>query len=64
MGIAAVAAMRLSYREVSATCVICSTVVSGLLLMTVPIHGSARLRGIITMVSHMSRPSTMDKQHQ
>jgi hypothetical protein len=62
MGIAVVVVRRLSHMEVSATCAIYSMVVLGSLLTIVPIHGSAGLRGIIMRVSHMCRPSTMDKQ--
>jgi hypothetical protein len=67
MGIVVVVARRLSHWEVSATCAICSMVVSSLLLTTVLVYGSSGLRGlrgIIMLVSHMSRPSTMDKRQQ
>jgi hypothetical protein len=57
MGITAVETRQLSYREVSATSAVCSMVVSSSMLMMVPVHGSAGLRGIITLVSHMSRLS-------
>jgi uncharacterized protein YjlB len=42
--------------EVSATCAACSTVSSSSVPMTVPIHGSIGLRGIITRTSHLSMP--------
>jgi hypothetical protein len=43
--VAAVSARRVSHREVSATCAVCSTVSSSSTPMTVAIHGSIGLRG-------------------
>jgi hypothetical protein len=60
IGIATVAARRLSHTEVRVTCVVCLMVSSSSLLMTVPIHGSSGLRGIITLTSHLSRPWAID----
>jgi hypothetical protein len=64
MGIIMVVARRLSHRAVSVMCAIYSTVVSGSLLTTIPVHGSAGLSGIITLVSDMFRLSTMDKRQR
>jgi hypothetical protein len=62
MGIAAVAVRQLSRKEVSATNAVCSTVVSGSLPTTTPINGSIGLRDMVTLISHTSKPSTMDKR--
>jgi hypothetical protein len=55
-----VRATRVSHREVSVTCAVCSTVSSSLTLMTVAIHGSIGLRGITTWTSHLSWPWAID----
>jgi hypothetical protein len=52
----------LTHKEVSAMCAVSLMVVSGSLPMMVPIHGSVGLRDIVTLVSHMSRPSAIDRQ--
>jgi hypothetical protein len=58
------AVRRLTHKEVSVTCAVYSMVVSGSLPTMIPVHGSARLRGIVMLVSQMSRPSTIDKRPQ
>jgi hypothetical protein len=60
IGIVAVSARRVSHREVSATCAVCSTVSSSSTPMTVVIHGSIGLRGITTLTSHLSWPWVID----
>jgi hypothetical protein len=60
IGIAAVSARRLSHKEVSATCAVCSTVSSRSTPMTVAIHGSVELRGITMLTSHFSWPLAID----
>jgi hypothetical protein len=62
IGIEAVAARRLSYREVSATCAVYKMVVSGSLPMTVPIHATIGSKDIVTLTSHTSRPRALDRQ--
>jgi hypothetical protein len=60
IGIAVVLTRRLSHREVSAICAVCSTVSSSSTLMTVAIHGSVGLMGITTLTLHLSWPWAID----
>jgi hypothetical protein len=60
IGITAVSARRLSHKEVSATCAVCSTVSLSSTPMMVAIHGSVRLRGITMLTSHLSWPWAID----
>jgi hypothetical protein len=64
IGICVVVDRQLSHREVSVTWVVCSTVVSGSLPMSVPVHGSVGSTGIITLASHTSRLLAIDRRQR